>query len=209
MIQEQNDTEFEIYPLAADIFAKSLSKNELSKRYVFARKKSRLGQIYYGLSSFPDIAIMTRDFKNEVNSEINKANWDKLKGCIEVKSYGKRLISLDDLKKSFNGGDISTEEGQILGEILWYKKVIYTNGIKWKLFIFKDFSSYTDQIIELVKQRIEEEKTNCNSKYKTDWYRDSFINQILKNNLEEKLITNNCLENWDCFIKNIDNIKWD
>lgn len=57
LIQEQNDVEFELYPMAVDIIKPTL-KN-LSKRYVFARRKTDRGQIYYGVSSFPDIILST------------------------------------------------------------------------------------------------------------------------------------------------------
>lgn len=59
LIKEQNDTEFEIYPMAVEIIQPTI-KN-LSKRYVFARRKTDKGQIYYGISSFPDVAILDKN----------------------------------------------------------------------------------------------------------------------------------------------------
>ena len=61
LIKEQNDTEFEIYPMAVEIIRPTI-KN-LSKRYVFARRKTDKGQIYYGISSFPDVAILDKNLK--------------------------------------------------------------------------------------------------------------------------------------------------
>ena len=56
LIQAQNNTEIELYPLATEII--QTATEGLSKRYVFGRKKSKKGNVYYGLSSFPDIAIL-------------------------------------------------------------------------------------------------------------------------------------------------------
>ena len=91
LIQEQNDVEFELYPMAVDIIKPTL-KN-LSKRYVFARRKTDRGQLYYGVSSFPDVAILDNEFKNTPNTCISKEEWLKLKGCVEVKALSSRLIS--------------------------------------------------------------------------------------------------------------------
>ena len=91
LIEEQNNVEFEIYPMVLEIIKPTI-KN-LSKRYVFARRKTARGQIYYGLSSFPDVAILDKSFKNVQNSQITMEDWLKLKGCLEVKALGKALIT--------------------------------------------------------------------------------------------------------------------
>lgn len=204
LIQEQNDTEFEIYPLVAEIIAPTLEG--LSKRYVFARRISPLGQIYYGISSFPDIAILDRDFKNKEHKEINFENWKKLKGCVEVKAYGDGLYDLEELKNFIKESDKSLsdktlkEVAQLIGEILWYKKVLYTNGVQWKLFRLNSYLEFKKEIIELVQERI-------NSETQFDWLKKTEILKII-NNISEKNITDDCIQNWEMFKKNIENIDW-
>ena len=61
LIENQNYVEAELYPIVADIIKPTL-KDSLSKRYVFGRRKSNMGQIYYGLSNFPDIVILDKTY---------------------------------------------------------------------------------------------------------------------------------------------------
>lgn len=215
LIKEQNDVELELYPLIGDIIAPTL--HGLSKRYVFARKKSPLGQIYYGISSFPDIAILDNDFRNEKHKEINGDNWKKLRGCIEAKKFNSHLYELQELKDYIEepvtkAGVIKVIDiGQLLGEILWYKKVLYTNGIEWKLFSTASYSEVDENtIINIVNKRIYLEADTKDSNY--IWYKDETNYEWLKeimNKIKEQTITKNCLDNWEEFISNMHNIlKW-
>lgn len=179
----------------------------LSKRYVFARYISQLGQIYYGTSSFPDIAILDRDFKNEEHKEINFENWKKLKACVEVKAYNKKLYDLEELKNLIKESEKSLldstlkEVAQLIGEILWYKKVLYTNGVQWKLFRLNSYLEFKKEIIEIVQERI-------NSKTQSDWLKKTEILNIINSKISEENITDNCIKNWETFKKNIENIDW-
>lgn len=205
LIKEQNNVEFEIYPLATELISSTLTN--LSKRYVFARKLSDLGQIYYGISSFPDIAIVDRDFRNKDHNKINEENWKKLKGCIEVKTYNSSLYNLDTLQKFiFSDSQLSKnqliEVGQLIGEILWYKKVLYTNGVKWILFKLNSYDNYKNIILELVKKRI-------NNRLDCYWWREEEISKLFDDEkIEEIVITENCINDWDNFNENIKKINW-
>lgn len=204
LIQAQNDTEFELYPLVAELIAPTL--RGLSKRYVFARRISELGQIYFGISGFPDIAILDKDFNNQINKDITPENWHKLKGCVEVKAYGNKLYTLKQLKEEFDGGNPNTEAFQLIGEVLWYKKLLYTNGAEWKLFKFEDYKVREEFIIKIVKKRIANGK---NKKY--DWYRSDEILKMIRNNIKEIKeikITDDCQKNWNEFIEKIGALEW-
>lgn len=50
LIQAQNNTEIELYPLATEII--QTATEGLSKRYVFGRKKSKKGNVYYEMLPF-------------------------------------------------------------------------------------------------------------------------------------------------------------
>ena len=209
-IEEQNNVELEIYPMAVDIIGPTL-KN-WSKRYVFARKRTARGQIYYGLSSFPDVAILDRSFRNMPNEEISAEDWEKLKGCLEVKSLGKKLITKEEIETVLNEKTqtlISDEMGQLLGEVLWYKKVIYTNGIEWR---FLHVDEYKDELrksmINTVNERIKAENTPSSEEF--IWWkhlRESDV-KIADFKIRDECITKNCLSNWDNFIAEINSIDW-
>mgnify|MGYP000438265209 FL=1 len=159
LIKEQNDTEFEIYPMAVEIIQPTI-KN-LSKRYVFARRKTDKGQIYYGISSFPDVAILDKKFKNISNKTINEDVWHQLKGCLEVKALETELITRFQIEEviSKKPDKLGQKIGQLIGEILWYKKVIYTNGIEWRYLYIKEYSEeLIKRIIGIVNNRIDFEK---------------------------------------------------
>ena len=185
LIKEQNDTEFEIYPMAVEIIQPTI-KN-LSKRYVFARRKTDKGQIYYGISSFPDVAILDKKFINISNKTISEEVWPQLKGCLEVKALETKLITQDQVEKviSTKPDILKPEIGQLIGEILWYKKVLYTNGIEWRCLYIKEYSE------ELIKRIIE------------------IVNKRIDFEIVDECITKNCIENWDDFIAKIHKINWE
>ena len=204
LIKEQNDTEFEIYPMAVEIIQPTI-KN-LSKRYVFARRKTDKGQIYYGISSFPDVAILDKKFINISNKTISEEVWPQLKGCLEVKALETKLITQDQVEKviSTKPDILKPEIGQLIGEILWYKKVLYTNGIEWRCLYIKEYSEkLIKNIIEIVNNRIYFEK---NSNKEFNWW-ESFKN--IEFEIVDECITKNCIENWDDFIAKIHKINWE
>lgn len=206
LIENQNNTERDLYYLVKQTLEPYC--RGLSLRIVAERRKSELGQIFYGISSVPDIAILDRDFNNEDNKVINKENRDKLKGCIEVKNLGEKLYTLKELKKKFINGNVETDEGQLAGEILWYKRLLYTNGKEWRLFTFNNSGEYDDEIIGIVTKRIEKEERN--EEY--NWTKDPDIEQtlidsfILNENIKDTLITEDCTKYWDEFIAEIKKI---
>lgn len=205
LIRDQNDTEFEIYPMAVEIIQPTL-KN-LSKRYVFARRKSAKGQIYYGLSSFPDVAILDKKYKNISNSTIDKELWIQLKGCLEVKSLGKKLITKSQVEEVITKKPdiLEPEIGQLLGEILWYKKVLYTNGIEWRCLRVNEYSDdLIKKVIDTFKMRIDFENKNPETEF--NWW-TSFKELDLE--IVDECLTENCMDDWKGFITKINQIKWE
>ena len=203
LIKNQNNTERDLYYLVKQMLEPYCCG--LSLRIVAERIKSELGQIFYGISSVPDIAILDRDFVNNQHYKITGKNRDKLKGCIEVKNLGEKLYTLEELKEEFENENVGTAAGQLAGEILWYKKLLYTNGKEWRLFTFYN-RDYDDEIIGIVEKRKKQEERN----EEFNWIEDSGIEQtvidILNKNIEEKLITENCTKYWDEFIAEIKKI---
>lgn len=114
-----------------------------------------------GFGSFPDIAIFDESFpdlSDENPQEENiVSNLQKIYGCVEAKCNKKNpeqievkivaenkseqpkqenyFIERNNTKTYLHDAKgIATVEGQLLGELLWYGKVLYTNGVIWKYY---------------------------------------------------------------------------
>lgn len=204
LIKEQNDVEYEIYPMAVEIIQPTL-KN-LSKRYVFARRKTHKGQIYYGLSSFPDVAILDKNFRSTPNTKLERKDWDSLKGCLEVKALGNKLYSKEEIQNALSSETLTKDMGQLIGEILWYKKVIYTNGIEWRFLYVSEYSDkLRTKIVDTANKRIQFEEKKSEQEY--NWWRDMKKDDSFE--IKDELITDDCTENWEDFIEKITSIRWD
>ncbi|WP_302194636.1 hypothetical protein [uncultured Ruminococcus sp.] len=207
LIQAQNNTEIELYPLATEII--QTATEGLSKRYVFGRKKSKKGNVYYGLSSFPDIAILDKDFKDTDRDEIKEDDWNGLIGSLEIKALGNKLFNIDEIRECLlNKKKVTQDEGQLIGEILWYKKVLYTNGIEWEYFYVDKYSKeLKESILKIVNNRIAFEKAEA-EKQRYDWW--SEFKKIYDKNIIvcNDCITKNCMNDWDDFIDKINKINW-
>lgn len=202
LIEKQNYVEVELYPLVADIINSTL-KNSLSKRYVFGRRKSNMGKIYYGLSNFPDIVILDKTYENKSRKSIKIEEWKKLRGCVEVKNLNHSLITEKEIKSTISNSfeHITGEMGQLIGDLLWYKKVIYTNGIEWRFLSLDDKEELDNTIVEVVNKRIETEEAGNSF----DWW-----NQIkdLSFNYTDICLSKDCRQEWNEFVKRVKEIEW-
>lgn len=123
-----------------------------------------------GFGSFPDLAIFDEsfpDFSGENLQEENiVSNLQKIYGCVEAKCNKKNpeqievkivaenkseqpkqknyFIERNNTKTYLHYADTgkATDEGQFLGELLWYGKVLYTNGVIWKYYKLSETSVY-------------------------------------------------------------------
>lgn len=125
-----------------------------------------------GFGSFPDLAIFDESFPDLSDEENIVSNLKKIYGCVEAKCIGKDLIEFLDLNttemicekneednwigyygkknkiilnKSKGGAN---DAGQLLGELLWYGKVLYTNGVIWKYY---KLSEKSEEIINAIR----------------------------------------------------------
>lgn len=103
-----------VYNLLNDII---INKN-LSLLIVCNAKKTNH---FKGLGGVPDLVIASKNYDYH-NDEAKKGNKEGLYGCVEVKAAYENLNSK---LKYFK---------QISGDILTYKKVLYTNGIVWRYY---------------------------------------------------------------------------
>ena len=206
LIKKQNNVEAELYCIVADMIKRTL-KDSLSKRYVFGRRKSNMGQIYYGLSNFPDIVILDKTYENESRKSIEIKEWKKLRGCVEVKNLNHPLITEEEIKSTISDSfehiteKNEQEMGQLIGDLLWYKKVIYTNGIEWRFLSLDDKEEIDNTIIEMVNKRIETEK----AKNSFDLWKSI---KDLSFNYTDICLSKDCIQEWDEFVKKVKEIEW-
>lgn len=205
LIEKQNDVEAELYPLVAGIIQPTL-KN-LSKRYVFGRQRSSMGQIYYGLSNFPDIVILDKSYENKSRKSIKIEDWRQLRGCVEVKNLKHGLMTEEEIRTTLSNKPmhITREMGQLIGDLLWYKKVIYTNGLQWRFLSITDDDNneLANRIIEVVNKRIKLEE----AKHPFDWWENIEMKDGMLN-YTDICLAKDCIQEWDKFIKRVNNIKW-
>lgn len=121
---------------------------------------------------------------------------------------------------------MTRDEGQLIGEILWYKKVLYTNGKEWNYIYMDKYSQeLKETVLKIVNARITFEKSRAYKTYQKreyDWWSEFKANHKIickdikdykENETEEDCIvydciTKNCMDDWDGFIRKINEINW-
>lgn len=145
-IAQNCGVEIELYSLVANLFREvDYTREEckrISVRDVSARRKSKASQKYFGKKGFPDFIILERYLKTD----------PKILGCIEIKRYNV---------------PIKKDDEQVVGHFNSFRKVVYTNGLKW-IFIGFDEIRYTIDIGKI------------NNEGKIEWYENSWIDLISK-----------------------------
>jgi hypothetical protein len=211
LMKKQNFTEYDMYSVIASLMRDGRNIQELSLRDVNRRwGRTNKGRVFYGLSGVPDFAILDSEF-------INSENWlddiDMVYGCVEIKIIDNTLLSIKEIIKKINNRDeITKEEGQLLGEVLWYKKVLYTNGLVWKFLKWTEYQSAWENIKDLVKERIEKENEPVTKEeIPSEWYQSEKINlKGIVINEEEyiNLSADTTDEQWNKFVEKIYKIEW-
>lgn len=117
LIIKQNNVEYELYSLIAELFRSKNSFTETSLRDVSRRRRTKEGteQLLWGIMGFPDFVVLDTSYLPKKGIE----DKEKLFGAIEIKYVNCPLFAKE--------ADIR----QLIGHILWFGKVIYTNGIEW------------------------------------------------------------------------------
>lgn len=211
LMKKQNYTEYDMYSAIASIMRAGENIKDLSLRDVNRRwGRTNRGRVFYGLSSIPDFAILDVDF---ANSEIWINDVDMVYGCVEIKGSNKKLLSIEEiLTKINNGEEITSDEGQLLGEVLWYKKVLYTNGIEWKFLEWNRDESSWKSIKDLVQDRIGKENGAETKEEKlSEWYRSDKVNLkeiAIEEELYITLSEKTTDDDWDHFVQKLYKIKW-
>lgn len=208
LMKKQNFTEYDMYSVIASLMREGANIKKLSLRDVSKRwGRTNRGRIFYGLSGVPDFAILDVDFENS-------ENWiddiDNVYGCVEIKGINNKLLSIQKIiTKIKNGKGITVDDGQLLGEILWYKKVLYTNGLAWKYLEWNEDKDSWESIKALVQNRINKENKE---EEPSEWYLSDKIDLDNIKIKETSLITlseeDTTEDDWKRFIEELQKIKW-
>lgn len=209
LMKRQNYTEYDMYSVIAQLLREGNNMKELSLRDVSKRwGRSKKGRVFYGLSGIPDFAVLDEKFENS-------DNWmediDKVYGCVEIKGIDyKELLKIESINIE-SGIELSLAESQLLGEILWYKKVLYTNGLVWKFIEWESDENTWENIKNILKDRIDAE--NEKEEESIEWYKNDKLDlkKILKKVKEETIIEINVDtsdEDWKKFLKQLYKINW-
>ncbi|URN93112.1 MAG: hypothetical protein NAG76_14835 [Candidatus Pristimantibacillus lignocellulolyticus] len=115
LIRAQNLVECDLYSIIACIIRERKQGNEISLRDVSVRRETDFSKRFRGNSGFPDFVIRTRDKTNNAN----------ILGAVEVKYVDEDL-------------DLENHLEQLIGHLDFYKRVIYTNGLKWRYYVIDE-----------------------------------------------------------------------
>jgi len=116
LIRAQNLVECDLYSIIACIIRERKQGNEISLRDVSVRRKTNFSNQYRGKLGFPDFVIRTRDKSNDAD----------ILGAVEVKYVDEDL-------------DLENHLEQLISHLDFYKRVIYTNGLKWRYYVIDEF----------------------------------------------------------------------
>lgn len=138
LIQAQNRVECDLYSIIAYIIRDGKQGEDISLRDVSVRRETDFSRPFKGESGFPDFVIRTRDKNNNA----------KVLGAIEVKYVTEDL----DLEKNLE---------QLNGHIISYKRVIYTNGLKWRFYYEGNFKNKWEIVLGEISGNTIIWKDNC------------------------------------------------
>lgn len=116
LIRAQNRVECDLYSIIACIIRERKNGSEISLRDVSVRRTTDFSKPFKGKLGFPDFVIRTRDKSDDAG----------ILGAIEVKYIDEDL----ELEKHLE---------QLSGHRETYKRVIYTNGLKWQFYVPEEF----------------------------------------------------------------------
>jgi hypothetical protein len=119
LIRKQNCIEQDLYSVIACLIREQENSKSVSIRDVSNRRRTKLAQGLekesYGIGGFPDFVVLSEEFSSE------KSCRENVLGAIEAKYIG---CKLDEIEKN----------EQLKGHILWFNKVLYTNGLWWQYY---------------------------------------------------------------------------
>jgi len=117
LIKKQNNVEYDLYTVIANVLRERKTFKNTSLRFVGERKRtaSAKEKVFWALRGFPDFVILGKDYEPAENDTDRKLVY----GAVEAKAVGRPIL------------ESKNDQLQFIGHLLWFGKVIYTNGLDW------------------------------------------------------------------------------
>ena len=159
LMEQQYGQEEELYPLVNMILRANCNLDGLSLRDVHKGRRlygkdadikiKHQRNFLYGYGSFPDLVLLKEDWNAEVlaNKKLKQEKIHelikKMCGCIEAKTIGTGGFQtfFEGKINNYNLSEISStinNEEQTILELMWYGKIIYTDGLIWQYLEMND-----------------------------------------------------------------------
>lgn len=193
LIQKQNYVEQDLYSVIASVMRERENIKKLSLRDISNRRRTGTNnekeKIFYGIDGFPDFVVLSEDFV------ANDPCKEKVFGAIEIKYAD---CYLKDIKDNM----------QLKGHILWFNKVLYTNGLEWKYYEYFPADNNLNIIKKLQNNMYNWRK---NSNYKFSEYEKKLLKSLdhiepkWSVHLKDETFHDN---NWNELIKKLSEIDW-
>ncbi|MEE1218573.1 MAG: hypothetical protein U0L20_01460 [Ruminococcus sp.] len=177
LIHKQNDVEHDLYNIIANVVRERKAFNNISLRDIGNRRRTKSGKekVFWGLRGFPDFVILDEKYE-PIEQSVDR---QYVYGVIEAKFAYKPLF------------DNYEDKRQLLGHLLWFKKVIYTNGIEWR-FYSVDENKVNSMLEQATSKKLEELQNNSytNLAKKEIVYNeiDCILDTICKKNIIDELM---------------------
>ena len=120
LIEKQNNVEYDLYTVVASVLKERKPFKTISLRFVghCRRTQKAKKKVFWALRGFPDFVVLDKQYK-PVEKSIDKS---MIYGTVEVKGVGLPILESND------------DRLQLVGHLLWFDKVIYTNGYEWRFY---------------------------------------------------------------------------
>ena len=136
LIEKQNNVEHDLYNIIFNILKQRKAFKKISIRNVCDRKRTTNQDefLFWGIKGFPDFVFIDKEYGTKEKTK------DMILGALEAKYVGKKILLKDE------------EKLQLIGHLLWFKNVIYTNGIEWKIYNCDWYDVFKKEIEKLQKE---------------------------------------------------------
>lgn len=141
LIEKQNNDEYDLYTVVANVLKERKPFKTISLRCVGHRRRTQEAKekVLWALKGFSDFVILDKQYE-PVEKSTDKS---MIYGTLEAKAVGLPILESND------------DRLQFVGHLLWFDKVIYTNGFEWR-FYRNVWKVSTDEVNE--KQAISYDK---------------------------------------------------
>ena len=120
LIEKQNNDEYDLYTVVANVLKERKPFKTISLRCVGHRRRTQEAKekVLWALRGFSDFVILDKQYK-PVEKSIDKS---MIYGTVEAKAVGLPIL------------ESNVDRLQLVGHLLWFDRVIYTNGFEWRFY---------------------------------------------------------------------------